>query len=246
MTNVPAPSDSAADPVERRRGFSVRRQLHGLVPLAVLWGLGLVVLAAARVQTAASLPALFLDPAYLTGAPWYTGAMSNLGILVWTAGVAFATAGAWVARRVGRVSAFRFLATGAVATLVLVLDDVFAFHAGPLRSALGGSKVIAQVAVISPAVLWALVHTADIRRTRSLHLVAALVALAGSVVVDVGAAGSDRLLIEDGLKFLGILAWTQYFAITSRDIAASAIAGAARRQDEPLPSGEAVAASFRR
>ena len=246
MTIGPVPSGSHVDPEERRRGFTIRRQLRGLVPLAVLWGLGLVVLVAVRVQTAASLPALFLDPASLTGAPWYTGAMSNLGILVWTAGVAFAAAGAWVARRVGRVSAFRFLAAGAVATLVLVLDDVFAFHSGPLRSALGGSKVIAQVAVISPAVLWAVAFTADIRRTRSLHLVAAVVALAGSVVVDVGAAGADRLLVEDGLKFLGILAWTQYFAITSRDIAASAIAGAARRQGEPLPAGEAVGASSRR
>lgn len=184
----------------------------------------------ASVQRAVSLEALFLDPAYLTGSPWYTGAMSNLGILVWTAGAGFAVAGAWVARRVGRVSAFRFLAVGALATTILVLDDVFALHAGPLQQALGGSKNVAQMLVVLPVVAWACLFSADIRRTRSGLLVAAVASLAGSVLVDVvaGLGGDGRLLVEDGLKFLGILAWSQYFAITSRDIAASAISSAVR------------------
>jgi len=211
---------------ERRRGFSFRRQTRSLAPLAILWSLGLIVLALARVQNATPLQTLFLDPAHLTGAPWYTGALSNLGILVWTAAVVFAIAGAWVARRIGRASAARFLAFGALATLVLVLDDVFALHAGPLKHAIGGSKNAAQILVVLPVMAWLVVFYGDIQRTRSVLLFAALGSLAGSVVVDVGLGlhGDSRLLIEDGLKLLGILAWAQYFAITSRDIAASAIA----------------------
>lgn len=239
MPDDPSAAVSRATVPERRRGFSVRRQLRNLVPLAVLWCLGLAILATVRVQTAISLPALFLDPAHLTGAPWYTGAMSNLGILVWTAGIAFATAGAWVARRVGRIGAFRFLAVGALATLVLVLDDVFSLHAGLLQEMLGGSKPLAQVLVVLPVGVWALAFTSDIRRTRSVLLIAAGGALAGSVLVDVaaGPGGDDRLLLEDGLKFLGILAWSQYFAITSRDIAASAITGAigVDAREDPAP-----------
>ena len=62
------------------------------------------------------------------------------------------------------------------------------------------------------------------------------------MLVDVGASvtGDAALLIEDGLKFLGILAWTQYFAITARDIAASTIAEALSRPNmaEPTNSTE--------
>lgn len=238
MEEAPPQSRSRFSVAERRRGFSFRRQLTSLAPLGVLWFLGLSLLFIARVQTATPLRTLFLDPAYLTGSPWYTGALSNLGILVWTAGVVFAIAGAWVARRIGRASAARFLAFGALATLILVLDDVFALHAGPLKHALGGSKNAAQVLVVLPVVAWVLAFYADIQRTRSVLLFAALASLAGSVVVDVGVSlgGDSRLLVEDGMKFLGILAWSQYFAITSRDIAASAITSVLRDSDvAPLP-----------
>lgn len=192
----------------------------------------------ARVQTATPLRTLFLDPAHLTGSPWYTGALSNLGILVWTSGVVFATAGAWVARRIGRTSAARFLAFGALATLILVLDDVFALHAGPLKHALGGSKNAAQLLIVVPVLTWLVVFYGDIQRTRSALLFAALASLAGSVVVDVGLGlnGDSRLLVEDGMKLLGILAWSQYFAITSRDIAASAIESVLQpEREESLP-----------
>ncbi len=191
----------------------------------MLWFAGLAVLFVASQQNVAPLQTLFLDAAHLTGAPWYTGVLSNLGIMVWTCGVAFAGAGAWVAKRIGRLSAARFLAVGSAATLLLVLDDVFQLHAGPLRDALGGSKNLAQLVVIAPVVLWVAVFWTDILRTRSALLGAAGASLAASVVVDVGVglSGDAALLVEDGLKFLGILAWSQYFAITSKDIAASAI-----------------------
>lgn len=216
-----------------RRGFSLRRQLASLAPLATLWILGLTVLFIARFQTVTPLRNLFLDPGFLTGSPWYTGALSNLGVLVWTSGVVFAGAGAWVARRIGRESAARFLAMGAAATLILLLDDVFRLHSGPLRRLLGGSKSVAQGVVILPVVVWVAVFWADIMRTRLALLFAALSSLAGSVVVDVifGLGGDTSLLIEDGMKFLGVLAWSQYFAITSRDIAASAISSVLETHD---------------
>ena len=227
---------------ERRRGFSLRRQLTSLAPLGALWLIGTILLVAARVQTATPLRFLFLDPAHLTGSPWYTGALSNLGILVWTAGVAFASAGAWVARRIGRQSAATFLAAGALATLILVLDDVFALHAGILKNLLGGSKNAAQLFVVFPTLAWMVFFLDDIRRTRSALLLAAVGSLGGSVIVDVGIglSGDTKLLVEDGMKFLGILAWSQYFAITSRDIAASAITSALdTRAQAAVDDGEA-------
>jgi len=110
----------------------------------------------------------------------------------------------------------------------MVLDDVFSLHAGVLKHALGGSKSIAQIAVVSPVIVWLGVFWSDIQRTRVALLLAALASFGGSVLVDMvmGFDGDTGLLVEDGMKFLGILAWAQYFAITSRDIAASAIRSA--------------------
>jgi len=225
---------------ERRRGFSLRRQLISLAPLGALWLVGIAVLAAARLQTATPLEFLFLDPAHLTGTPWYTGALSNLGILIWTCGVTFAAAGAWVASRTDRSAAARFLAFGALATAILLLDDVFAFHSGLLKNTVGIPKTIAQAMVVAPTIIWVVAFRDDILRTRSALLVAGLGSFAGSVLVDAGLAltGDTALLVEDGLKFLGILAWAQYFVITARDIAASTINAALRRpkaSDDQLP-----------
>lgn len=228
MVNEELATDAPRPVGSERRGFSLRRQLVSLAPLGVLWFAGLAVLFVASQQTRAPLRTLFLDPAFLTGSPWYTGALSNLGVMVWTSGVVFAGAGAWVAHRIGRVSAARFLAFGAFATLVLVFDDVFSLHSSPLKNLIGGSKRTAQILVVLPVAAWVGIFWRDILRTRSALLFAAFGSLALSVLADIGddgLRGGTALLVEDGLKFLGVLAWAQYFAITSRDIAASAITG---------------------
>ena len=211
---------------ERRRGFSLGKQARAIAPLAVLWLVGIAILVAAQAQTAAPLRELFLDPAAITGAPWYTGALSNLGIFVWTLGVAFAAAGAWVAGRTGRQDAARFLTVGTIATLIMVLDDIFAIHSSVLNDVTWLPKAGAQFLIVAPTMFWVLRYLDDIRRTRFIVLFAALGCFVGSVAIDQTGLlrGETGLLVEDGFKFLGILAWCQYFVLTARDIAASALA----------------------
>ncbi len=77
-----------------------------------------------------------------------------------------------------------------------------------------------------PAVLWVLRHLDDIERTRWPLLAAAVSCLALSMVVE-GLTGNSMgpraTLAEDGPKFLGVLAWAAYFALTSVDIARSVL-----------------------
>ena len=223
------------DVSERRRGIALHRQLQSIVPLLTLWLVGISILGVAWAQTTVSLDDLFLSPANLTGAPWYTGALSNLGIFVWTLGVAFASAGAWVARRAGRPDAAKFLTVGACATVILVFDDIFAIHSSVFNDIPGLPKSVAQLIIVAPTLYWAMRYLGDIRRTRFVVLFAGFASLAGSVLVDLSGLfqGETALLIEDGLKFLGILAWSQYFAMTARDIAASSIASTEVAQREP-------------
>jgi len=78
------------------------------------------------------------------------------------------------------------------------------------------------------------------------------VAFSASVVADqLGVPGLDEqgsLLAEDACKFLGVLAWAQYFTLTSADIAASIVnelrntgAGGDGELDEALEREAAVA-----
>ena len=209
--------------IERRRGFSLAEQLRVLVPLFVVWAIGFAVLAI--VATHSNLGEFFLDPSYQSGGTWYIGVVSQLGVLAWTIAMMCAAASAWVAAEAGRRGASRFMRAAAYASGVLMLDDLFELHA-VLSGSLGVPKVALEGLVVLPTVLWVMEFRRDIGRTRWQVLVAAIGANAMSVAVDTLAHPSsfDRaLLLEDGAKFLGTLAWATYFVVTARDISRSAM-----------------------
>jgi len=165
------------------------------------------------------------DPVTLADMAWYVGAISNLGIVLWTAALVTAAGGAWVAARTGRPSAARFLGTGSVVGIILMLDDLFQFHADLLPNRLGVGKSVALALVLTPALCWVIGWRADIARSRWMILAASGIGSACSLVADrVGdSAGTSALMVEDGAKLLAIVAWAVYFTTTTTDIVASAI-----------------------
>ena len=210
---------------DRRRGTSFERQSRALVLLAALWAAGGAALVIANAQTRIPLRELLLDPTALRNVPWYSGIVSNLGILVWTVAAASALGGAWVARETNRPSASRFLGTGGIVTVILLLDDLLLLHSTVLPRLFDIQKPAATLLVVSPAVAWLLVFAGEVRRTRWVILVGALVSFAVSLAADfvLHPAASAELLLEDGAKFLGVLAWGLYFVLTTYDIVRSTI-----------------------
>jgi hypothetical protein len=208
---------------ERRYVGHVRRSI---VPLFAVWGCGLVILGASAAH--GNVRQLFLDPAYANGAPWWTGLVSQLGILGWTTATASAAWAAWIARHSGRASAARFLSRGALASVVLLADDLIGVHSmfwvlGPL------GKPFGLALVLSPVAAWFWSFRDDIRRTRWVLLAGAFMANALSLVADTlghGSISDQAALLEDGPKFLGILAWATYFTASTYDIARSALSSA--------------------
>jgi hypothetical protein len=217
------PTSHSGDDAERRYVGHFRRSI---LPLSVVWTGGLVVLGATLAH--GNVRQLFLDPAYANGGPWWTGLVSQLGVLAWTTAAASAAWASWIARHTERVRAAAFLFRGALASVVLLLDDLIGVHAmfwalGPLGKPFGLTLVLAPVAA------WFWTYRADIARTRWLLLVAAFLANGTSVLVDTLGSGSfsdQAALFEDGPKFLGILAWATYFVATTYDIARSALRSA--------------------
>jgi hypothetical protein len=202
-------------------------QLKVVGPLLAVWSVGFAILVAVALR--GRVGELLLDPAYASGGAWYLGAVSQLGLLAWTTGTVSAAGGAWVLRRSNRRDAARFLSRGAMAGAILLVDDMFGLHSGPM-SAIGFDKHIALLILVAPIGAWLVAHVADIMRTRWQVLACSVIGLGGSGVLDAVIAPGRMdlaLIAEDGPKFLGALAWATYFVITTKDIIDSALRSAA-------------------
>lgn len=225
---------------ERRSTHSLRRQAGLLTPLLVVWTIAAYAIAIAGFQTRVPRSVLFLDQGAVADVPWYAGMLSNVGYIVWTVAATAALGGGWVATQTRRPSAGRFLFAGSSATVVLLLDDMFRLHSDLLPNVLGVPKPLAMLIVVTPALAWLAIFNTEVARTRWLVLGSSLGMLFGSIIADqVLAAGDTSLLVEDGAKFLGVLAWMLYFVLTSNDIAKSTIRDAMRPDAAPHTS-EAV------
>lgn len=220
---------------DRRLQRSIRRRLRPLFPLAGLWLVGLTFIAGVVLQRRVPYEQLLLDPNSVNGAAAYTGLVSNLGILGWTTATVTGFFGAWVAAVGGRPGAAGMLWRGALLSTLLLLDDLFQLHiaVGPF----GISKPVVYLAYMAAVLAWLVTQRHEIARTRVELLVAAGGALGLSVMVDQlglaipGLGEQTVLVLEDAAKFLGVLAWAEYFVLTSGGIVTSIV----RRQPEAGP-----------
>lgn len=203
---------------DRRIGRRLDRQVGLLVPLFAVWLGGSLLLVLIARQNSEVASELLLDPSYSAGYHWYTGLVSDLGVMGWTIGGTAATFGWWLARRGGRPGAARLFGGGALLTAYLVADDLLQLHAGVIQELIPLSKHTVELLIAMSAGAWLVANVQEIRRTRVMVLAASLTALATSIVVGATSPASWSIVWEDGAKFLGILAWATYFTVTAADV----------------------------
>lgn len=173
--------------------------------------------------------------------PFYTGGLSTLGFLLWSASVAmcFLT---YAVLRTEKDSPFvRVLGLGGALTLLLLIDDAYMLH-DRIVPHVGLPGEILTVFYAAAVGGLALYYRTVFARTPYLLILLSLAALGTSVGVDgltdIGLLGKSGLvyLAEDGSKLIGILLWTSYVAHTCvmalRD---SRVRG---QRIEPLTNGE--------
>ena len=144
---------------------------------------------------------------------WYIGALSNLGAIVWAVAAVSAALTATVVR--GRERAM-FGAAGAFSFLLLA-DDLFLLHDAVFPK-VGLSESIVQAVYL---VVLAFI-TVRYRHEMGLVAVAGVALTLGFWGASVGmdtffnnAAVNLDQLVEDGLKFLGIVVWAAVWASLS-------------------------------
>ena len=199
-----------------------------LLPVAVrvvpIWAAVVGGFAALALVGEMSAAELFRDPVAFLDAPFYTGIVSNVGVLLWCACTAICLFVVPLARRAPhpRYPA-GFFGAGAALTAWLLADDglllheqVFPVHLGlPAEACLliGLLGICAFVAAFRREILagdWPM-------------LAAALGCFGLSVGLDLlddlaGLSLPGAIILEDGAKLLGIALWTSYFAVAGFDV----------------------------
>jgi hypothetical protein len=185
------------------------------VPLLLAIGcLPLLVVALFRVSGQVTIPDMVRDVSALTQLHPLAGAMSTLGILAW-----WSSATIWLfaaSQRCGRSDreSVRFLAYSGLLSAWLALDDQFQLHETLIPDYLGVSQDWALLLLSAATVTYLLrFRRAILASGGRCLLLFALVLLFSSLVVDsflikwMWRLRDWKLLVEDGLKWLGIVFW---------------------------------------
>lgn len=220
---------------ERLRA-ALRVLLTGLTFAAVTMTATLLLYLAAGIPVAH----LLKDPGALRPGPWYLGAVSYVGILLWCAAAAICLFARGLVRDPDREELRRFLLASALLTSLLGLDDLFMLHDVVAPEYFG----VSEKAVVLAYGLAALGYVARFRRT-VLKTEYFLLLLAGgffalSVGIDAMDVDDSRfLLVEDGAKLAGITAWLSYLAHCSAEAIREGMAAASRPEpQQPAYAGQ--------
>lgn len=223
-----------------------------LITLALAWGPALALLGGvALLGHAHGVPLdIFLrDPAAIAGAPFYMGAVSNVGVVLWAAAAAVCLfAARLVLAAEPRHPAGRFLLASALLSALMFSDDLFQFHEqiAPLHLGVGEKAVLATYGLLGAAYL--LAFRGLVFRSDWTLLALALACFATSVGIDQLASQTPSpavLFAEDGSKFLGISTWLAYLSATASACVRQALAPASAEgregvEPEPAPRGVSV------
>lgn len=150
------------------------------------------------------------------------GVLSSLGILVWWTSASLWLFCAGVHRREGEERLWRFCLSSALLSGYLALDDLFQIHES-LAPVYLGIPEGAVYGLLGMAVVAYLLSFRDLLlNLRGLLLLGALGLLAVSVGVDglehwLWRLGHWTYLLEDGLKWMGIVSWCAFCVVWCRD-----------------------------
>jgi|GEM_PF-2330294 len=178
----------------------------------------LFVMALTFAQPFAPPEALLVDPMAIARDPelccaFYSGAVSNLGILLWAAAAAIA---AFAATLLNDARARRFFLATSGFTAFLMIDDLFMLHEEALP-ALGVPEPAVYAAYLAAAALYGGVFLRDIFAARAALALLAALAMAASIIED-----QTKILwpihnfVEDGAKLTGIYCWLLFVTLRAR------------------------------
>ncbi|MGM0408735.1 MAG: hypothetical protein ACQERU_12185, partial [Bacteroidota bacterium] len=166
---------------------------------------------AARQSTTYEIHMLTRDPVSVLNGPAFIGVLSNIGNLVWAFTVAIIFYSVLIQQMQQKKNEILFLLSSGIITTILLIDDFFMFHEKIAPGYLKIPEHIMYLIYVLLITLYLILSIKKILRTDYIFLMMALFFLGASVITDLFEVEGDWLLLEDGLKFLGIISWFIYF-----------------------------------
>jgi len=151
------------------------------------------------------------DPAALVGYPFYLGLFSHLGILLWVA-AAVIGAFAWAVLRSSDRERARYFGFAGLLSALFAFDDLLLLHEEVLPHRIGIDEFIVMGAYGLLSLAFLMRHYARIVVEGPALLIAAVVCLGVSVLLDLWDPSDVNVLVEDAFKLLGIGCWLGHFA----------------------------------
>jgi hypothetical protein len=203
------------------------RQLRALTPILISLYIPIAILIigvgtlSARMESL-NLRILFDNVTTIGSLPFYAGAISQLGILLWCV----AATVCWFAYyllgvfKVPMNDSRRFLLFSAIFTTILLFDDLFSFHKQVAPLYLGIPEALVQISLFALGVLYIIVNNYEIQKSEYILLLLALAFFIFWVGIDAVPnewfASSYYLrkfetLVKDWNKFSAIITWTAFF-----------------------------------
>jgi hypothetical protein len=160
------------------------------------------------------LPAnLTRDTATILKGPAYTGALSNLGIILWsaTAAIMLFSAAHLYQNTVQRRAALMTLLFGLLTTL-LCFDDTYQFHEKAFSGIIYVPEELIYMFYLTCIVVIATVCRVVVVTTPFIIGITAMAFFGISILIDELnlPSGKHDAFVEDSFKFIGIVLWTVY------------------------------------
>lgn len=189
--------------------------------LLLVWAPAVLALLIAGFQDLVDPGTLMRDPATTTDQPASLGLFSSLGVIAWNVGWVTLGGSAYLLHEAGASRRLvRFTGFGAAIVAALMLDDLFLVHESAGRQGVPQSLIFGTYALAGLS--WAWYFRTEVLATAVTVLAAAALLFAASLAIDLGFESSDatwRIVLEDGAKFLAILAVAVWCASTARALA---------------------------
>lgn len=174
----------------------------------------LVIIGVYQMSTLAEVPPSFMttDPLRTANFPWYTGLLSNLGVMVLSITVGCILSSAILLRNNRHEIAF-LLASGGISAL-LAFDDLFDVH-----HILGDKFHIPEgisyftIGFIIIAYLVCFYREIFFDTSFSIVVIALLFFGASMVMNAFGQLSSEKVFMKDSAKFAGMVFWSLYFFV---------------------------------
>ena len=183
------------------------------LPVALLF---LLVEVLSTVSTDVSLGFLVRDITATAKLPFFTGFVSQFGLMLWSASLTVCLFALGILhRQQGDFSGSkRFLVHGTVLTGILALDDIFLFHEEVAPVYLHVDELIVFGVYLTVGVGFVLFNWREILSSEYALLLVALALFATSIALDAISRVVIlplELFLEDACKFAGIATWLLYF-----------------------------------